>query len=97
MQPTSTQTTATIDEQHILAWIRHQLGEHLEVSPSDLDPDESIFHLGIDSVWIMAFISDAEDEFDIEISPMKLWDYPTLKELAAYLFELRKPAATATG
>ena len=71
----------------ISTWLTNNLAEQLEVEPIEIDISEPIENYGLDSAQGMIIISQAEQQFGFEVSPMLLWYYPTIKSLAERLAE----------
>jgi acyl carrier protein len=64
--------TAKDPEDRILSELQQLIVEelHVDVSPSEIDPDSSFFEdgLGIDSIAIVELIALAEERFDVQFA-----------------------------
>ena len=76
-----------INAEVIATWLIKNIAEQLEVEPDELDTSESIEDYGLDSAQGMIVASRAEKQFDLEISPILLWHYPTIDALSERLAE----------
>ncbi len=66
-------------------WVVNWLVKYLNVSENLIDDDCAFSDLGVDSVGAVTLVGDIEDYLDCELEPTLLWNYPTIKELVAYL------------
>ncbi|MEM6354584.1 MAG: acyl carrier protein [Pseudomonadota bacterium] len=74
----------------VLAMLAEKLGRH------DLTPDSSITaDAGLDSVSVMDFVLELEDEFDTTIPLDQLSNVRTIRELAGVITRLRQPVPDA--
>ncbi|HEY7424843.1 MAG TPA: acyl carrier protein [Gemmataceae bacterium] len=74
--------------QQIQDWMLDQLHRVLQLAPGEIDPREPIDRYGIDSVALVAFITNLEKWLGYRFhgNPLDvLDDYPTLEALAAFL------------
>jgi polyketide synthase PksN len=49
-----------------------------------IDHDRPLFDAGLDSLGILDLIEQLEQRFAVKVPPTLLYDYPTIRELAAY-------------
>lgn len=61
------------------------MAEILALSPSDIDPEESLGDYGFDSISLSEFSRHISDRWELEFSPTLFFQYPTLRQLSAYL------------
>ncbi|MEM6946166.1 MAG: acyl carrier protein [Pseudomonadota bacterium] len=77
-------------EARVLAMLAERLGRH------DLTPDSSITaDAGLDSVSVMDFVLELEDEFDTTIPLDHLSNVRTIRELGDVIARLRQPVPGA--
>ncbi|MEM9147472.1 MAG: acyl carrier protein [Pseudomonadota bacterium] len=82
--------TENIAEARVLAMLAEMLGRH------DLSPESSITaDAGLDSVSVMDFVLELEDEFDTTIPLDQLSNVRTVRELGEVITRLRQPAPVA--
>ena len=66
-----------------------------QVIGRDVDPNEPLMDSGLDSLGGQEMKQQIEDEFDIELPPTVVFDYPTIKDLATFVAdEIGATAAT---
>jgi 3-oxoacyl-(acyl-carrier-protein) synthase/acyl carrier protein/SAM-dependent methyltransferase len=70
------------------------LGSVLGLDPSTIDMDQSFVEIGLDSFLGVEFVIAINKKYGTELSNIKVFDYPTLRELSSYLQEeIRKSRA----
>ncbi len=67
------------------AWLSSLVARHLNLSGEELDPDIPLTRYGVDSLAIVAIISELADALGQEVSEAVLFEYPTINMLAEYL------------
>ena len=65
------------------------LAEKYDVAPDKIRPEATLSDLGLDSLMVVEFLFDLEDDFDIEV-PEEQAEFETLGEAAALIDELVK-------
>ncbi len=68
--------------------LRQQLVEILYLDADDVEAHKKFIDLGLDSITGVEWVKRINDDFDLNISATKLYDYPTLQGLAGYLAEI---------
>jgi acyl transferase domain-containing protein/acyl carrier protein/SAM-dependent methyltransferase len=63
------------------------LAELLGISFGSVSPDKVLQDLGIDSVGLTKFAKAINDHYQLDITPVVFFDYPTIGELVDYLSE----------
>jgi acyl carrier protein len=76
----------------IEAWLTEQIAAILSVPEDEIDPNETFDSFGLASRDAVSLSGDLEDYLQQRLSPTLLYQYPTIRELAAHL---AAPAATA--
>lgn len=75
--------------QHIFGdMLKTEIGEILRVSADKIDPERSIYDMGLDSLMGVELIVALENRFGIRLPVMALSESPTVNKLAARLIEL---------
>jgi acyl carrier protein len=69
----------------IAEWLVAYVARELDVAPTDIDPDQRLFDLGLTSRQSVLLAGDLEDWLGVPISPDLTWDHPTIAALAAHL------------
>lgn len=67
--------------------VRAMLATRLKCEPSRIDMDASYYELGLVSVQLMELVSDLSKKVGVSIAPTLLFEYTTVRELAAHLAE----------
>lgn len=72
-----------------LATLQQQLSESLAdalfMQPSDIDPNRSFTELGLDSIIGVEWVKAINKRYGSSLSATRVYDYPSVKELAGYL------------
>jgi thioester reductase-like protein len=71
----------------IQEWIVSKLAVLLSVEPDTIDVQLPLENYGLDSLRAMMLVTQAQEVFSVEISPVLLWHYPTIAALAERLAE----------
>lgn len=72
--------------------LRTQLCGFLKITPEVIGDTRPFFDLGMDSVVAVDFSLQLSDVLAVDVSVEKIFDYPTVATLAAYLHSLKTPA-----
>jgi Polyketide synthase modules and related proteins len=59
--------------------------ETLELEAGDVSPDKILMDLGFDSIGLVAFANAINEKYQLDISPVLFFDYPSIGEIAKYL------------
>ena len=79
------QGTSTLDEGAIAAWLVTQVAELLGEPPEVVEPDRPLEDVGLESSDVVVLMIDLSDLIGQPVSPVVLWDHPTIASLAAFL------------
>ncbi|MCC2034079.1 acyl carrier protein [Microbacterium allomyrinae] len=80
--------STTTTENDVQAWLVARIVAYGKKAAGDFSVDTDFSEIGLDSVYALTLCGDIEDEYDIEIDPEIMWDYSTIRTLAARLEEL---------
>ena len=69
------------------------LAAALFMNPADIDLDETFFELGVESVSGVEWIRSLGDRYGVTIKVSAIYDYPTLRRFAEFLYEQMGPTA----
>jgi acyl carrier protein len=72
-------------------WLTDRVAAYLERPREEIDPDQPLVEMGLDSVYAMTLSGDVEERFDIEVEPTLAWDHPTVNALAGHLHDALGP------
>ena len=79
-QPSPQQTA------EIRSWLLERLAYYLERPVDEIDPTAPLAESGISSVSAVSLVGDVEDRFEINVDPTMVFDYPTVAEIAAFIW-----------
>ena len=74
--------------------LRAEVAEILRMAPDKIDPDRSVYELGLDSLMGVELVLAIESRFGIQLSVMALSESPTISKLADKLISQLKPTAS---
>ena len=95
----------------LIAWLQNELSqivmEFLKLDAGDMSTDKILLDLGFDSIGLTTYANAINEKYQLDITPVLFFDYPTVEEIAKYLSveresELRQfyrgsaPATTTT-
>ncbi|TQM30998.1 acyl carrier protein [Nocardia bhagyanarayanae] len=66
-------------------WITARVADYLGRSARDIDPTLPLAELGLDSVSAVNICGEIEDEWDLDLDPTIVFEYPTIIDLAVYI------------
>lgn len=65
--------------ERISNYIKELISEETGVRVSEIKDSDSFFDLGLDSISAIYLLEVIENHYNITISPIDFWDYPTIK------------------
>ena len=74
-------------EEAIADWIVSHLASYLNVSPDEIDINESFADYGLDSSVAVSTTGALSEWLGYELEPTLFWEYPNIKDVAMYLAE----------
>ena len=80
--------TTVITEDAVQSWLVSRITTYGRRPDMTFTVDTEFTEIGIDSVYALTLCGDIEDEYSIEVDAEVMWDYPTIRDLAAHLTEL---------
>jgi acyl carrier protein len=84
---------STIDD--LSRWLAQRVAGYLHRDPVEIDHDTLFADYGLDSVYALTFCADIEDALGVTVADTVVWDYPTIRELAAHLVSLADAQGSA--
>lgn len=66
-------------------WLAEQIGEQLGIEADDVDIKVPFNRYGLDSAQAMAIATLGKQRFGLEISPLIIWNCPTIDSLSDYI------------
>jgi acyl transferase domain-containing protein/acyl carrier protein len=71
-------------------WLITQLAERLEIERHDIDVRLPLINFGLGSAEAVILSGDLSELLECRLSPMLVWEYPTIESIASYLAARRK-------
>lgn len=81
------------DERAVQDWVLERLAAHLEVPVEQLPEDAVFTEVGLSSIRAVELVTEIEEQYDLELSPVLLYDHPSVPEVARRVTEARRGAA----
>jgi polyketide synthase PksN len=85
---------AAVDGGDLVALLQRDLSQIvvdlLKVSSSDVAPDKILLDLGFDSIGLTGYANAVNDKYQLDITPVLFFDYPSVEEIAKYLASERR-------
>ena len=69
----------------IADWLVDRVAEHLDMPARDIDTSLPLAELGIDSVGAVSLVGEVEDEWELDVDPTMIFDYPTIDDIAVFI------------
>jgi acyl carrier protein len=82
LQTQPTRTTESIQD-----WLVEQLAMRLEMDVDDIDIQASFESFGLESAEALVLLSKLEQWLGHSVSPVLIWNYPTIEQLSERLAE----------
>jgi 3-oxoacyl-(acyl-carrier-protein) synthase/acyl carrier protein len=86
---TATSQTAGGADGGLLARLQNDLSrvvmEFLKLDDADVSPDKILLDLGFDSMGLTTFANAINEKYQLDITPILFFDYPSVGEIAKYL------------
>lgn len=78
---------AGLDRQVIEQDLQMLVGEVLYLNKSEVETRKKFIEMGVDSVIGMEFVTKLNQQYNLNLSATRLYDYPNIVELAKYIHE----------
>ncbi|CAJ1498968.1 SDR family NAD(P)-dependent oxidoreductase [[Mycobacterium] kokjensenii] len=79
--------TAAFDEEALRHWLADYLVTTIGCSPEEIDFDSSLSDLGVGSRDAVVLCGELSELLGRKVSPVELWQHPSVTELARFLIE----------
>jgi aryl carrier-like protein len=73
------------DAASIAAWLRRAVADRLQIEDAQIDVKRSLLDYGLDSFHATALSGELGRKMGRRLSPVLLWDYPTIDALSRHL------------
>ncbi|MDQ1829159.1 SDR family NAD(P)-dependent oxidoreductase [Massilia scottii] len=84
-EPLVVPAIAPVPRDGLLQQLKISLAEALFMQPSDIDVNKSFTELGLDSIIGVEWVKNINKQYGTSIGATRVYDYPSVKELAAFL------------
>lgn len=91
------QKPTTKSPEDIRSWLIARVSHYVDQPVEALDPDASLAHYGLDSIYAFALCGEIEDTLGVPIEPTLVWDVDTLNALHEHLMGLIAAQAATEG
>lgn len=71
----------------IATFIKEIIAKEQKIDSSKIQASASFFELGLDSISAIYLMELVENEFQIKLTPLDFWDYPTIDSFSDYIFK----------
>ena len=78
-------------QDEIQGLVASKLAELLHLAPATIEPDDSVFALGLDSSGALTLAGHLEDTLGIAVDPAMMWEFPNIADLAGQLAQIPMP------
>jgi acyl carrier protein len=75
------------DIEKIEDYLSKKIAEIIEKNPEDIDVDKVFSDYSIDSASGVGLSGDIEEDFNLKLSPLVLFEYPTIAKLSKYILK----------
>lgn len=76
-----------MNKEDIAEILKDYLAQTLEISKEEISEEDNFFKIGVSSVQALKIINRMRKELEIEISPVAMFEYNCIAEIANYLYE----------
>jgi polyketide synthase PksL len=88
-------TTSALHRDDVITWLLSALAELLDLSIDEIDIAVAFLNYGLDSINGIHFVATINEHYGEVASPMDLYRYTTIHDLAAYIIESCQPEIIA--
>lgn len=82
--------------EQLCEWLTERIAFYLDQPPESIDPDLPLTDYGMNSIYAVSVLADAEDHLDLKIPDLSVvWDHSTIHGIARHLASLRSGAEDA--
>lgn len=66
-------------------WLAERVAEQLGTDADEIETNRPFHSYGLDSVQAMAIATQGKQRFGLEISPLVIWNCPTIESLSEHI------------
>ena len=86
--------TGTLTENDVRQWLVEKIAHRLGVPTGEVDVNRYFDEFELDSTEALVLSGELENWLGFELETTALWYHPTINELAAYITEKQRDAAS---
>jgi len=94
--PAASESVAQEEDGELLPLIQDTLSQivmdFLKLDPDDVDQEKILLDLGFDSIGLTTYANSINEKYQLDITPVLFFEYPSIKEIAKYLATEHKDA-----
>lgn len=87
---------STLSTQDVQNWLADQIADQLGLDSEDIENNTPFNSYGLDSAQAMTIAVAGRQRFGLEISPLIIWNCPTIDSLSHYIVQELNAADTDT-
>jgi acyl carrier protein len=76
-----------VTREEVQDWLAEQIAQQLGLDADEVSLTTSFNAYGLESVQAMAIAASGKQRYGIEISPLVIWNYPTIATLSDYIVQ----------
>ena len=76
-----------LETEDVQNWLAEKVAGHLGIEADEVDADTPFSDYGLQSAQAMAIAAAGRTRFGLEISPLVIWNCPTIASLSAYVVQ----------
>lgn len=77
-----------LKEINVIELLREKIAENLKIQVERVDPARNLEEIGLSSLMAVIISGELEDELEIEIDPMIMFESKTINEIAEKIMQL---------
>jgi acyl carrier protein len=78
-----------VELNEIMSFLQQVIAKETKLDLSKIEVNQYMGVFGLDSINSVYILQQLEDFLNLELSPLLFWDYPTIKSLSIYLYQLK--------
>lgn len=78
-----------VELDEIITFLKQAIATETKLDLNKIEVDQYMGVFGLDSINSVYVLKQLEDFLHLELSPLLFWDYPTIKSLSIYLYQLK--------
>lgn len=88
IEPEKPTEKEVVSVEPIKDWLKQQLMDMLALEEDEVNEDTNMADVGLDSILGVEWIQAINNEFKTTVTADKIYQYPTIKEMAQYIYDI---------